>query len=368
MNMPSPPLAWHRCALPLAFAVLVTACGGGSEDKAADAARAGGGGAGGASPVTPTMRRADATREEVASAAPARKVRGYDRKGITAMSLSPSGDVIGMASADGKVSVVDAKNVQELRVLKAVGGLPAAGLVFSGDSQHVVGVGRDSVAQVWNVESGQKRFALQGHEHPLRCVAASLTGSVIATAGDETRVMVWDGSTGRLKQVLRGAADVINALAISPDARLLASGGADARVLVFDMSSGRVLNTLLGHADEISAVAFSPDGRLLASAGQDGKVLLWDVQAGRQLAGLQGQGVPVRSLAFNDDGRLLAGGLEDGRVVLWSPTTFGVALEVTASSSGINAVAFDTKNKNRLFIGDQDNRLASVIVPASVGK
>ena len=44
--------------------------------------------------------------------------------------------------------------------------------MFSGDSENLVSVGRDSVAQVWRVQTGERRFSLQGHEHPLRGLAA----------------------------------------------------------------------------------------------------------------------------------------------------------------------------------------------------
>jgi WD40 repeat protein len=359
--------AVHRdWVIPLCFSVatLVVACGGGSDDGRSEPQRTGAVEQG--SNIPQVHRAGVATNVDAPSQR--RKVRTYDAKGVTALIVAPNGSAVALATADGKLSVLDPETSLETRLLKNPGGSVAAGLVFSGDSENLVSVGRDSVAQVWRVQTGERRFSLRGHEHPLRGVAASADGSVIATAGDETRVMLWDGATGRLKQALSGSADFINALAMTPDGRLLAAGGADARVLVWDLAGARLLYTLRGHADEINALAFSADGKLLASAGWDGKVLLWDLAAGRQLKGLEGQGAPVRSLAFSPDGGLLAGGVEDGRVVLWNASTFDVALQLTGSGSAIKAIAFDTKNKNRLWAGDQEGRLLSWIVPASVGK
>ena len=49
--------------------------------------------------------------------------------------------------------------------------------------------------------------------------------------------------------------------------------------------------------------------------------------------------------------------------MLWNASTFSVALELTGSGSPISAVAFDVKNKNKLWTGDQEGRLSSWIVP-----
>src|SRR5205085_6496985 len=178
-----------------------------------------------------------------------RKERPYDKKGVTALIVSQTGDAVALATGDGRLSILDPDTDQEKRVLKSAGGSASAGMVFSGDGQTLVSVGRDSVAQAWLVQTGERRFALRGHEHPLRGLAASADASIIATGGEETRVMVWNGATGRLQKVLRGSADFINALAMTPDGRLLAAATADARVLVWDVASARLLNTLLGHAD-----------------------------------------------------------------------------------------------------------------------
>jgi WD40 repeat protein len=360
------------CALTL----VLVGCGGGDE-KAADSNGASTG-AGDAH-----VRRADANGDADTNSGtdkndtpqpPKRPAKAEKRKGVTGVVVSPDGGTIALATGDGKVSLLDGQNAKETKVLKAGTGSAkgdanaSAGLVFAANGRYLIVVGRDSVAQVWNVASGDRVLQLNGHEHPLRSVAASADGSVIATAGEETRVMIWDGNSGRLRLVLTGATDFVNTVSMSPKGELLVSGDAAARVLVWDVGSGRLLRTLLGHADEINAVVVSPDGNLVASAGQDGKVLLWDLGAGRQVQALTGQNLPVRCLAFNGDGGLLAGGVEDGRVVVWNVGAARLVQDLRGPASPVNAVAFDTKNKNRLFAGFEDGEVQSWIVPPGATK
>jgi len=340
---------WRLQVAATSFALLLAACGG-ADEKAAEAnpARS-------AAATAPTEARK-------ASADAKARPRPYEPTGITA--LAASADDIASASADGRVSVLDATTLGESRVLKQTPGV-IAGLIFSVGGRYLIGVGRDSTAQVWDVQTGERRYQLHGHEHPLRCIAASDDGSVVATCGEDTRVLLWDGATGKLRRVLSGHSDFVNAASVTADGRLLATGGADARVLLWDATAGQLRRTLLGHADELTALAFSGDGLVLASAGLDGKVLLWDVASGLQLRALAAQGTPpVRSLAFSRTGSLLAGGAVDGKVWVWNTESFGAPLQLSGPGSGLTSVVFDPKNKNRLIMGDQEGRIASVIVPA----
>lgn len=351
---------WRLQVAAASFALLLAACGG-DDEKAAEAnpARS-------AAATAPTEARKASADAEVAGEVARRRPRPYERIGITALAASPDG--IASASADGRVSVLDETTLGESRVLKQTPGV-IAGLIFSGGGRYLIGVGRDSVAQVWDVKTGELRYQLHGHAHPLRCVAASDDGSVVATCGEETRVLLWDGATGKLRRVLSGHSDFVNAASVTADGRLLATGGADARVLLWDAAAGQLRRTLLGHADELAALAFSGDGRVLASAGLDGKVLLWDVASGRQLQALAAQGTPpVRSLAFNRSGSLLAGGAVDGKVWVWNTESFGAPLQLSGPGSGLTSVVFHPKNNNRLIMGDQEGRIASVIVPPGSGR
>lgn len=285
-----------------------------------------------------------------------KRARAYDRKGVSAIMVSPDGLAIAATNSDGRVRVLDAAGGSAKRALKAQGGAPAAAVLFSPDGRNLVTAGRDSVVEVWSAETGARRFALHGHEHPLRTVAASADGLVIATGGEETRVMLWDGSTGRLKQVLGGHTDFVNSVSVSRDGRLLASGDAAARILVWEIATGRLLHTLHGHTDELNSVAFSADGKLLASAGEDGKVLLWDVVEGREVQALAGHRAPVRSLAFNADGGLLAGGAVDGNVLVWDMSTRSVSRDLATSGTAVNAVSF---GGDTLYAGTEQNLVLS---------
>ncbi len=107
---------------------------------------------------------------------------------------------------------------------------------------------------------------------------------------------------------LSGHTGPVRALAYSPDGRLLASGGADRTVRVWDMRDRRERLPPLVHARGVTGLAFAPDGTVLASIGQDRHVRLWDVANGREGTTLAPQASVPTAVAFFPDGRSLAVG------------------------------------------------------------
>jgi WD40 repeat protein len=289
-----------------------------------------------------------------------RRARSYARKGVTAIAIAPDGSTVAVAYADGRLRLLDGAGALDRRLLRRRGDSAVVGLVFSGDGRYLVSVGRDSAAEFWSVESGERRWVVHGHEHALRSVTANADGSIVATAGDETRVMVWDGNSGKLKRVFGGHTDFVNTVSLSPSGHLVASGDAAARILVSQVAKGGLLYTLRGHADEINALAFSPDGKLLASAGEDGKLILWDMSTGHQQSALQGHRAALRSLSFSQDGGLLVAGGVDGRVSVWDMGTRVLVRDVAGSPGGVNVVVFDRFRRNQVFVGDDQDAMVAL--------
>ena len=345
---------WRRFTTVVAsLCVVLSGCGGGSDDVA---------------PEPSSVALAPGAAASDVQVSPKRKVLPHDRKGITAIVVAQDGSSVAVASSDGRTRILDGSGSREIRVLSPEGSSPAAGLIFSADGRLLVTVSRDSVGQVWDVATGQRKFSLRGHEQAIRAVAASPDGSIIASGGEETRVLLWDGTNGRLKRVLRGHTDFVNSLSVSPDGLLLASGDVAGRILVWNVESGRLLFTLRGHANEVNAVAFGADSRRLASAGEDGKVLLWDMNTGQQAQSLGSKGVPVRSLAFSGDGLRLAAGGVDGRVVVWDMASLSIAQDLTASPTAVNSMAFAVADKNQLFVGTAESRITSWNLPRGAAR
>ncbi len=105
------------------------------------------------------------------------------------------------------------------------------------------------------------------HTGNVECVAFSLNGRRLASAGEDKTVSVWDATTGREVLALHGHTDRCGCVALSPDGWCLASASADGTIRFWDATplrgdEGRQeILTFIRHTDEIRSVAFRPDTR-----------------------------------------------------------------------------------------------------------
>jgi WD40 repeat protein len=348
----------ERVALACASGLLVMACGGGDEAAQLPATAV-------ATAVQDTSTAAVATEK-----APKRKVaRGRAWRGITAMDVAPDGSVA-IADADGSVQMqADHGNARATKsMMTQATGVAATAVAFSTDGKHLVGVGRDSVARIWNVASRTRVMSMHGHEHPIRTVAMSADGAYVASAGEETRVMVWNALTGKLAKILGGHAGFVNTLAFSPDGQVLATGDATGKVVIWNLANGAPRHQLAEHTDEVNSLAFSPDGRTLATAGEDGRVVLWSTDSGQKQQSLEGHRGPVRALAFSRDGEWLASGGEEAKVLVWEMSTGRLSKTLaTGTGAALNTLVFDAmKQRQVLLAGDEDGRVSKWDVVAGI--
>jgi WD40 repeat protein len=89
---------------------------------------------------------------------------------------------------------------------------------------------------------------------------------------------LWDPATGEQRALLRGHPKPIRSLAISPDGRLLATGDEGGAVRIWELPGGALRATLQAQPLNawISVLAFSPDGKTLVSG--DGDPKLWELR------------------------------------------------------------------------------------------
>jgi Tol biopolymer transport system component len=161
----------------------------------------------------------------------------------------------------------------------------------------------------------------------LETLALSRDGKLLATqfgyAKEEDNysdVQIWDVSSGRhaFKTITVPLADQME---FSPDKKKLAiretalDGGAS--VELFDLASGRS-SRMTGNAEGIDSIAFSPDGSVFAAAWNEG-VQLWNAATNKPIGKMMkvGGDSASRFITLAPDDRTLAVGSGNGSLIMW---------------------------------------------------
>lgn len=148
-------------------------------------------------------------------------------------------------------------------------------LAVSGDGKRLLTGCDDKSAILWDVASRQplRRFTVPAE---VWGVALSPDGQAAAISNLNNTVDLYDLDTGRRRFTLRGHTNWLVAVTFSPDGKRIATSSRDGTAKVWDTATGRELWTLRGHERQVCGVAFSPGEQRIATVGEDGTLRLWD--------------------------------------------------------------------------------------------
>ncbi len=181
---------------------------------------------------------------------------------------------------------------------------------------------KGQVLVAWDSASGRTLGSID-LDIPVRCIAVSPDGSLVAAGQEAGRIVVRSPATGRTVATLDNGRNRLNCLSFGRDVRrpeptgpgpdaphwLLAAGDSGGTVTVWDLNRRQIGSYCLGSTYDVYALAFSPDGATLASCGRYA-AKLWDLRYGRTLLDLSANGAFSGAyqygLAFVPDGRRFA--------------------------------------------------------------
>ncbi len=331
----------------------LTACGGGASSND--------------SMTLPMEAQAGARALSVTSGGPTLSDAGVTSAmpGVSRLALAPQGQtVVALSAWPAEASVIDLATHRTLRRLRLLPHSLPVGATFLSNGTHLVVVGRDSVAQVWNLAQGTLDFQLRGHAQPLRALASHPQGSRLATVGDDSRLLVWDTTQGRLVSVWPSGSERVASLAYSADGRRLVLAGGSSQVRILDAQDGRLIQLLSTFGSEVTLAVLSPDGRWLAGVQPAGRVTLWsqDPQASQKgqflpTPALQFLSPGVRALAFSADSRSAISGGDDGVLRWWDLASGRLLRTYSDGTSPINVLTFAPQSDRTVMTGLQDHRI-----------
>lgn len=307
-----------------------------------------------------------------------RRVAVYNM--MSAMSLSPDGQVLAAGGQDGSVTLWDVANGKEIRSWKTNPPQGIHATLFAPDGkslivkaynqviyQYAVEDGKElrKITNVFNPQAGQKEQLFYGG-NPSTSIALADQGKVLVAAAmlyennQVTAVLKrWELETGKELPALKGPQMVgFQSVAMTPDQKVAAFAVNDGSIRLWDMAAGKELRQF-GNPQQggyPQAMNFAPDGKRLATRGSDQYLRIWDVESGKELhvlGGIAGQNQPGFStigyspsnLAFTADGKTLAGGTGGNTIRQWDVTTGKDVALPPGHSGGVATLAAAPEGK-----------------------
>ena len=249
----------------------------------------------------------------------------------------------------GLVTIHDIDQGIEQNTFQAINGYEGQSAFYAEDGWLALG-NQDGEVRVWDPLERQSLVTLDAHESPIRGLAFSGSGELLATMGTDTIINIWDWRN-KMQVASFDNERVPVSVAFSPDDALLAVGTVDnIRLWNVDGSLHQLLAT---GENAVNVMTFSPDTQLLVNGGQVADMQIWDVPTGRLVARLPGVGKERLSAAFSPDGDLLLTSVLNQGATLWDMTTI--------TESTINNAALDNGD-NLIFAVDwtPDGRLLTL--------
>jgi WD40 repeat protein len=158
----------------------------------------------------------------------------------------------------------------------------------------------DQIVRLFAI-ADEKQLARLVHYSPVKTIAVSHDGRLLATATDAGTVSVFD--TGRGKRLWQFNpqidSDPVYGLGFSPDDHLLAVGTFHGAAYLFEVGTGRQ-TVRFSHQFSVKSVVFSPDNLLLATASDHTRAAVFEIGSRRNIAQIDTK-YRIGALRFTND-------------------------------------------------------------------
>jgi WD40 repeat protein/serine/threonine protein kinase len=197
---------------------------------------------------------------------------------------------------------------------------PVKSVAYSPDGKLIASGGGDSTVRIYDAQTMKEQSALAA-VNPVAGLAFARKTKRLFIGCSYPSIFRWDFEKGTELRKLKNeiATNGIRAVAISLEGRYGLCGTGDPKSLLtlWDLETGKRVCVFDGHTGTVTSVALSADGRRALSGSADKSVRVWDVERGKELQRLDGHTGEVSAVVFSPiRGHALSAG-RDGTIRLW---------------------------------------------------
>jgi WD40 repeat protein/tRNA A-37 threonylcarbamoyl transferase component Bud32 len=276
------------------------------------------------------------THEQLAKAAVGGVARvAFTKNGSRLVALVlPSGSLIGLGDADGRISIRDAATLEPIgRSIEPdafVGAFVGAWYAFpqfavTPNGRSLITASEDGELASWDLRTRKKTRTWRIETGTAPALAVSPDGRT-AAVGMKHGVLLVDLRSGAVRTASGDFAGSPNWVLFSPDSKTVVATNREKTVARWSVASAIPLETLRGHSNFVQQPVFSPDGETLYTVSHDGTAIAWDLTGDRRLGRpftfthdrtFSKTGYDGHPGRLSPDGRLIAVGLKGQGIALW---------------------------------------------------
>ncbi|MCJ1468384.1 superkiller [Pseudocyphellaria aurata] len=152
-------------------------------------------------------------------------------------------------------------------------------IALSEDGQYLASTSIDGRINVWDaLADGVKIREFETKGSYGMSIDLSRDGKFTASGHENGGVYIFNNDTGRLFHSLPGLVNPIRAVAFSPGGKLLAAAGDSKTIALYDAFTGEQIAILTGHGAWIFSIDWSDTGEYVLSGAFDGKLKVWSIE------------------------------------------------------------------------------------------